>query len=173
MTKAQIIEKVSEQVTTLTKRQAEIVVNTIFNSIRDSLQRGDKTEIRGFGSFRSRARRMKEGSAVSEVIWTDEALKRMERAPVFLRGMVKRLAEKKARELGYREITAEILDQFKNQMMGRMGGEAGLTAAAGQIVKGRIPWTAAAQERLETVPEFMRPMIKQIAVPRRLSPATR
>ncbi|TLY30322.1 MAG: hypothetical protein E6K63_02390 [Nitrospirae bacterium] len=105
----------------------------------------------------------KEGSAVSEVIWSDEALKRMQRAPVFLRGMVKRLAEKKARELGYREITAEILDQFKNQMMGRMGGEAGLTAAAGQIEKGRIPWTAAAQERLETVPEFMRPMIKQIA----------
>jgi len=100
---------------------------------------------------------------VSEVIWTDEALKRMERAPVFLRGMVKRLAEKKARELGYREITAEVLDQFKNQMMGRMGGEAGLTAAAGQIENGRMPWTAAAQERLETVPEFMRRMIKQIA----------
>ena len=100
---------------------------------------------------------------MSEVIWTDEALKRMERAPVFLRGMVKRLAEKKACELGYREITAEILDQFKNQMMGRMGGAAGLTAAAGQIEKGRVPWTAAAQERLETVPEFMRHMIKQIA----------
>ncbi len=100
---------------------------------------------------------------MSEVIWTDEALKRMERAPVFLRGMVKRLAEKKARELGYVEITAEILDRFKNQMMGRMGGEAGLAAAAVQIEKGRVPWTAAAQERLETVPEFMRHMIKQIA----------
>ncbi len=61
MTKAQIIERVSEQVTTLTKRQAEIVVNTMFNCIRDSLQRGDKTEIRGFGSFRLRSRRMKEG----------------------------------------------------------------------------------------------------------------
>lgn len=61
MTKAQIIEKVSDQVTTLTKRQAEIVVNTMFNCIRDSLQRGDKTEIRGFGSFRLRSRRMKEG----------------------------------------------------------------------------------------------------------------
>lgn len=61
MTKAQIIERVSEQVTALTKRQAEIVVNTIFNSIRNSLQKGDKTEIRGFGSFRLRARRMKEG----------------------------------------------------------------------------------------------------------------
>ncbi len=61
MTKAQIIEKVSEQIPTLTKRQAEVVVNTMFNSIRDSLYRGDKTEIRGFGSFRLRARRMKEG----------------------------------------------------------------------------------------------------------------
>lgn len=61
MTKAQIIERVSEQVAGLTKRQAEIVVNTLFNSIRNSLQRGDKTEIRGFGSFRLRSRRMKEG----------------------------------------------------------------------------------------------------------------
>ncbi len=61
MTKAQIIEKVSEQVTTLSRRQAEIVVNTMFNCVRDSLQRGDKTEIRGFGSFRLRSRRMKEG----------------------------------------------------------------------------------------------------------------
>lgn len=61
MTKAQIIERVSEQVTTLTKRQAEIVVNTIFDCIRDSLRNGNKTEIRGFGSFRLRARRMKEG----------------------------------------------------------------------------------------------------------------
>ncbi|MBI4400361.1 MAG: integration host factor subunit beta [Nitrospirae bacterium] len=61
MTKAQIIERVSEQMTTLTKRQAEIVVNTIFNSVRNSLHKGDKTEIRGFGSFRLRARRSKEG----------------------------------------------------------------------------------------------------------------
>ena len=61
MTKAQIIEQMSEKVTTLTKRQAEVVVNTIFDCIRDSLKNGDKTEIRGFGSFRLRARRMKEG----------------------------------------------------------------------------------------------------------------
>lgn len=61
MTKAQIIERLSEQVPTLTKRQAEVVVNTVFDSIRDSLRNGDKTEIRGFGSFRLRSRRMKEG----------------------------------------------------------------------------------------------------------------
>ncbi|MEW6542847.1 MAG: hypothetical protein AB1411_04465 [Nitrospirota bacterium] len=104
-----------------------------------------------------------ESAATSEIVWTEEALKRMERAPVFLRGMVKKLAEKKARELGYGEITAEILDRFKSQMMGRMGGEAGMAAAAAQMEKGQLPWTAAARERLETVPEFMRPMIKQIA----------
>ncbi len=102
-------------------------------------------------------------AAASEILWTAEALQRMERAPVFLRGMVKRLAEKKARELGYPEITADILDQFKSQMMGRMGGEAGLAAAADQIGQGKLPWTAAARERLETVPEFMRHMIQQIA----------
>ncbi|MEC4670169.1 MAG: PCP reductase family protein, partial [Nitrospirota bacterium] len=102
-------------------------------------------------------------TAVSDVTWTEGALQRMERAPLFLRGMVRRLAEKKARELGYHEITAELLDQFKTQMMGRMGGQAGLTAAADQIEKGQVPWTAAAQERLATVPEFMRHMIQRIA----------
>lgn len=99
----------------------------------------------------------------TEVNWTGEALKRMERAPVFLRGMVKRLAEKKARELGYSEITPDILDQFKKQMMGTMGGEAGMADAVKTMKQGGVPWTAAAKERLETVPEFMRGMIKQIA----------
>lgn len=102
-------------------------------------------------------------SVATDVRWTDGALKRMERAPVFLRGMVRRLAEKKARELGYTEITEETLDRFKSQMMGRMGGESGMAAAAEQMEQGTLPWTAAAKERLATVPEFMRGMIKQIA----------
>jgi hypothetical protein len=87
----------------------------------------------------------------------------MERAPAFLRGMVRKLAEKKARDLGYAEITEDILDQFKNQMMGRMGGEGGMAAAADEMQQARLPWTAAARERLTTVPEFMRGMIKRIA----------
>jgi len=77
--------------------------------------------------------------------------------------MVRRLAEKKARELGYAEITEEILDQFKNQMMGRMGGESGMADATEQMEQGHLPWTAAAKERLDTVPEFMRNMTRQIA----------
>src|SRR5439155_602768 len=104
-----------------------------------------------------------DAESASEIAWTEGARKRMERAPVFLRGMVKRLAEKKARELGYREITEDVLTEFKQQMMGRMGGEDGLQAAAGAIAAGRMPWTAEAKARLETVPEFMRHMIQQIA----------
>jgi Proto-chlorophyllide reductase 57 kD subunit len=98
-----------------------------------------------------------------DVRWTDEASERLKRAPLFLRGMVRRIAEKKARELGCAEITAEILDQFKSQMMGGMGGESGMAAAAEDMAQGRLPWTAAAKDRLDTVPEFMRHMIKQIA----------
>ncbi|HSQ52286.1 MAG TPA: PCP reductase family protein [Nitrospiraceae bacterium] len=98
-----------------------------------------------------------------EVRWTDEASNRLARAPIFLRGMVRRLAEKKARELGCTEITGDLLEQFKNQMMGGMGGESGMADAAEQMAQGHLPWTAAAKERLNTVPEFMRHMIKQIA----------
>jgi hypothetical protein len=102
-------------------------------------------------------------SSGAEIRWTDGALKRMERAPVFLRGMVRRLAEKKARELGYEEIDEIKLDQFKGQMMGSMGGATGMASAAEAMEKGQLPWTAAAKARLDAVPEFMRAMTKQIA----------
>ena len=98
-----------------------------------------------------------------DVRWTDEASERLKRAPLFLRGMVRRIAEKKARELGCVEITAEMLDQFKSQMMGGMGGESGLAEAAEHMAQGHLPWTAAAKDRLDTVPEFMQHMIKQIS----------
>ncbi|MCA9462170.1 MAG: integration host factor subunit beta [Nitrospira sp.] len=61
MTKADLIERLAEEAPQLSRRQAELVVNTIFDSIRDSLHRGEKTEIRGFGSFRLRHRQNKEG----------------------------------------------------------------------------------------------------------------
>jgi hypothetical protein len=99
----------------------------------------------------------------AEAIWTEGALERMQRAPVFLRGMVKRLAEKKARELGHSEITEDLLAQFKEQMMGSMGGAAGMQEAAVAMQAGQLPWTAEAKARLETVPEFMQAMTKRIA----------
>jgi hypothetical protein len=48
-------------------------------------------------------------------------------------------------------------------MMGGMGGESGMADAAEQMAKGHLPWTAAAKDKLNTVPEFMRHMIRQIA----------
>ena len=59
---------------------------------------------------------------IPKIIWTDEALKTVERAPFFLRGMVKRLAEKKAQEKGIGTITPEQLSQWKNEAMGGLGG---------------------------------------------------
>lgn len=55
MTKAELVEEVADQ-TELTKKHAEVIVNTVFESIVDSLRAGDKIELRGFGSFRIRQR---------------------------------------------------------------------------------------------------------------------
>ncbi len=55
MTKAELVEKVAES-TQLTKRHAELIVNTVFDSIVQSLKEGEKIELRGFGSFRIRHR---------------------------------------------------------------------------------------------------------------------
>lgn len=60
MTKADMVERVSEQIK-LTKKQTEVIVNTLFSSITDALTRGDKVELRGFGSFRVRQRNSREG----------------------------------------------------------------------------------------------------------------
>lgn len=55
MTKAELVEQVARD-TLLTKKHAELVVNTVFDSIVESLKDGDKIELRGFGSFRIRRR---------------------------------------------------------------------------------------------------------------------
>ena len=55
MTKAELVEEVADM-TQLSRKHAEIVVNTVFESIVDSLRSGEKIELRGFGSFRIRAR---------------------------------------------------------------------------------------------------------------------
>ena len=61
MTKAELIDKVASQYTSLTRSQVETLVNAIFESIKEVLAKGDKVEIRGFGSFRIRHRKEREG----------------------------------------------------------------------------------------------------------------
>ena len=57
MTKSVLIEKVSEKVEGLTRNQTEIVVETVFESIKKALINGEKIEIRGFGNFRLKNRK--------------------------------------------------------------------------------------------------------------------
>jgi integration host factor subunit beta len=60
MTKAELVDNVAERVD-LTKKQTEVIVNILFNSITEALSQGDKVELRGFGSFRIRSRNPREG----------------------------------------------------------------------------------------------------------------
>lgn len=60
MTKAELVDEVARAVQ-LTKKQAETIVNIVFDSIVDSLRSGQKIELRGFGSFRLRSRKSRTG----------------------------------------------------------------------------------------------------------------
>jgi len=50
MNKAKLIEKVSERAK-IPSKATKVVVNTIFDSMTESLEKGERIEIRGFGSF--------------------------------------------------------------------------------------------------------------------------
>ena len=60
MTKADLIDEVS-RLAELTRKDSEVIVETIFDSVVRSLRAGDKIEIRGFGSFRTRQRKPRVG----------------------------------------------------------------------------------------------------------------
>lgn len=60
LTKADLVEEVL-RITELPRKESEAVVETIFESIIESIQKGEKIEIRGFGSFRTRERRGRVG----------------------------------------------------------------------------------------------------------------
>src|SRR5216684_1144610 len=60
MTKADLIEEVS-RVVEMTRKESEVIVESIFDSIVKALRGGDKIEIRGFGSFRTRQRQPRIG----------------------------------------------------------------------------------------------------------------
>ncbi len=60
MTKADLVDKVTE-LGDLTRRDGEIIVDLLFDSVIGALKAGDKIEIRGFGSFRTRQRNSRVG----------------------------------------------------------------------------------------------------------------
>ena len=50
MNKAELITKVSEKAK-VTEKVAKVIVDTLFDRMRKSLEKGERIEIRGFGSF--------------------------------------------------------------------------------------------------------------------------
>src|SRR5579863_4672868 len=60
MTKAELIEEVS-RVVEMTRKDSEVIVEAIFDSVVRALRGNDKIEIRGFGSFRTRQRQPRVG----------------------------------------------------------------------------------------------------------------
>jgi integration host factor subunit beta len=56
MTKAELVELIAQR-TGVSKKDTGIVVNLILENIGGALTRGDKVELRGFGSFKVKNRR--------------------------------------------------------------------------------------------------------------------
>ncbi|MBS1814714.1 MAG: integration host factor subunit beta [Acidobacteria bacterium] len=94
MTKADLIDKVTA-LGDLTRRDGEVIVDTLFEGIIEALQADDKVEIRGFGSFRSRQRQSRIGRNPKTGARVDVPAKRV---PFFkpskeLRDMVNNIAD--------------------------------------------------------------------------------
>lgn len=60
MTKAELIDAVAN-LASLTRKETELIVDTVFENITEALSKGDKVELRGFGSFRIRQRNSRKG----------------------------------------------------------------------------------------------------------------
>ncbi len=61
MTKSGLIEAVLARMPNLALKDVEIVINTMFDSMTQALEREERIEIRGFGSFSVRHRRPRTG----------------------------------------------------------------------------------------------------------------
>lgn len=60
MTKADLVERVAKEAD-MTKKDAEQLVEIVFDTIISTLNKGEKIELRGFGSFRLREREARKG----------------------------------------------------------------------------------------------------------------
>ena len=61
MTKADIVENVYEKVGGFSKKEAAEIVETVFNVVKETLERGEKIKISGFGNFVLRDKRKRQG----------------------------------------------------------------------------------------------------------------
>ncbi len=99
MTKSDLIERVAQRLPHISKKDTETVVNTIFDSMTESLKHGDRIEIRGFGSFQVKIREAREGRNPKT---GDEVKIPAKRAPFFKVGkeLKERIEERRRTEMG-------------------------------------------------------------------------
>jgi DNA-binding protein HU-beta len=60
MTKANLIDQIAEQ-TERTKKEAEQIIDAVLGAIADALAKGDKVDLRGFGTFQVNGKKERQG----------------------------------------------------------------------------------------------------------------
>ena len=80
--------------------------------------------------------------AVGGLTWAADATERLERVPSFMRPMIQMGVENYARKNGIATITPEVMDLSKSD-------------------PGDLSWSAEAEQRLDNIPSFIRPMAKK------------
>lgn len=78
----------------------------------------------------------------AEFTWTPDAKERLERLPSFVKPMVQGSVESYARRQGLTTISLQVMDDAKSEPNG-------------------IAWTSEAEQRLENIPDFIRPMARR------------
>jgi len=83
------------------------------------------------------------GSGTSEFTWSVDAKEKLDRLPAFVKPMVQSSVEAYARKQGYKTITLQVMDDSKNDS------------------PNGIAWTKEAEQRLDNIPDFIRPMARK------------
>jgi Proto-chlorophyllide reductase 57 kD subunit len=82
-------------------------------------------------------------TGASEFTWTADAKEKLDRLPVFVKPMVQSSVEAYARRHGYKTISLQVMDDSKNDS------------------SNGITWSREAEQRLENIPDFIRPMARK------------
>jgi len=61
MNKSDLMNTIAAQVTHIPAKDVELLINTIFDCMSESLQKGQRIELRGFGTFEIRERQPRQG----------------------------------------------------------------------------------------------------------------
>ncbi|HLZ33138.1 MAG TPA: PCP reductase family protein [Nitrospira sp.] len=83
------------------------------------------------------------GAVTSDFVWSADAKEKLDRLPVFVKPMVQSSVEAYARKQGYTTITLQVMDDSKNDS------------------PNGIVWTREAEQRLDNIPDFIRPMARK------------